>query len=90
MNLLNKELIVIGVLIAVLFGIQQYLPKKSEAEPTPKKKEGFAGGLVNAMSGDKAPTGKNTGDNTIGLIVGGVFAFLFIAVFIYINYFRRR
>lgn len=38
MNLLNKELIGIAVLIVVLYGIQQYLPKKVEA----KKKEGFA------------------------------------------------
>ncbi len=33
MNLLNKELIGIAVLIVVLYAIQQYLPKK--------KKEGF-------------------------------------------------
>jgi hypothetical protein len=37
MNLLNKELIGIAVLIVVLFGIQQCLPK-----PEPKKKEAFA------------------------------------------------
>lgn len=35
MNLLNKELIGISVLIVVLYTIQQFLPKKKD------KKEGF-------------------------------------------------
>jgi hypothetical protein len=69
MNLLNKELIGISVAIVVLYAIQQSLPKK--------KKEGFAGGLVNASNNSGSGTLKPSDNaNTIGFIVGGIFVFL--------------
>lgn len=43
MNLLNKELIGIAVLIVVLYGIQQCLPKK--------RKEGFSDATQSAIVG---------------------------------------